>query len=421
MVGLGVPTNLMNISQQFAPPFKLVGSFFVSAMLILFIGIVLLFNFDINSLHTQNAFVLSWVHLFLLGFIMMSIFASMAQLLPVVLEVEHFSIDLYYVVNPLLFIGTILIFFGFYKYPVILSYGGVIVFISFFIFLFESFLTIKKVKKLNFLSTTVLVANIFLLLGLIVAIILSFVYSGNLDLNIKALMLSHIYLVFVGYLGITIISMSYILIPMFWLSHSFNNIYLKLAFYSISVGVVLVVLSQILKFKLFENLGYFVVLIGFILFIYQLYLIFKTKVRKQKDIYYKYIVFSVVNFVTALILVCLYFIVLNDYFLVVAGFIFLLGFLTPIITAHLYKIIPFLVWFHRFAPLVGKQKVPMLADMVPIKSSDFGFVFYFVGFVLSLIAFSLSSDILFKSAISFLLIGTSFIIKDVFYIINFKG
>ena len=411
----------MNISQQFAPPFKLVGSFFVSAMLILFIGIVLLFNFDINSLHTQNAFVLSWVHLFLLGFIMMSIFASMAQLLPVVLEVEHFSIDLYYVVNPLLFIGTILIFFGFYKYPVILSYGGVIVFISFFIFLFESFLTIKKVKKLNFLSTTVLVANIFLLLGLIVAIILSFVYSGNLDLDIKALMLSHIYLVFVGYLGITIISMSYILIPMFWLSHSFNNIYLKLAFYSISVGVVLVVLSQILKFKLFENLGYFVVLIGFILFIYQLYLIFKTKVRKQKDIYYKYIVFSVVNFVTALILVCLYFIVLNDYFLVVAGFIFLLGFLTPIITAHLYKIIPFLVWFHRFAPLVGKQKVPMLADMVPIKSSDFGFVFYFVGFVLSLIAFSLSSDILFKSAISFLLIGTSFIIKDVFYIINFKG
>ena len=418
---LGVRTNLMNISQQFAPPFKLVGSFFVSAMLILFIGIVLLFNFDINSLHTQNAFVLSWVHLFLLGFVMMSIFASMAQLLPVVLEVEHFSIDLYYVVNPLLFIGTILIFFGFYKYPMILSYGGVIVFISFFIFLFESFLTIKKVKKLNFLSTTVLVANIFLLLGLIVAIILSFVYSGNLDLDIKALMLSHIYLVFVGYLGITIISMSYILIPMFWLSHSFNNIYLKLAFYSISVGVVLVVLSQILKFKLFENLGYFVVLIGFILFIYQLYLIFKTKVRKQKDIYYKYIVFSVVNFVTALILVCLYFIVLNDYFLVVAGFIFLLGFLTPIITAHLYKIIPFLVWFHRFAPLVGKQKVPMLADMVPIKSSDFGFVFYFVGFVLSLIAFSLSSDILFKSAISFLLIGTSFIIKDVFYIINFKG
>jgi hypothetical protein len=80
-----------------------------------------------------------------------------------------------------------------------------------------------------------------------------------------------------------------------------------------------------------------------------------------------------------------------------------IGFLSPIITAHLYKIVPFLVWFHRFASLVGKQKVPMLADMVPIKSSNFGFVFYFIGFILSLIAFSLSSDILFKSALVFYL------------------
>ena len=411
----------MNISQQFAPPFKLVSSFFISALLMFFISIALLFNFDITLLHSQSTMVLSWVHLYLLGFVMMSIFASMAQLLPVVLEVEHFSIDLYYIVNPLLFIGTVLIFLGFYKYPMLLSYGGVIVFISFFVFLFESFLTIKKVEKLNFLSSTVLVANIFLFLGLSVAILLSFVYTGVLNFDLKALMLSHIYLVFVGYLGITIISMSYILIPMFWLSHSFNNIYLKIAFYKISIGVVLVVFSQLIDVSFFKYFGYLEVLLGFVFYIYQLYLIFKTKVRKQKDIYYLYIVFAVISFILALILSCFYFIYLNDYILSVAGFVFLIGFLSPMITAHLYKIVPFLVWFHRFSSLVGKQKVPMLADMVPLKSSNFGFSFYLIGFILSLIAFSLNSDILFKSAVSFLFIGTLFIVKDVFYIINFKG
>ncbi|MBU0925992.1 hypothetical protein KKG81_13990 [bacterium] len=411
----------MNISQQFAPPFKLVSSFFISALLMFFISIALLFTFDITLLHTQSTMVLSWVHLYLLGFVMMSIFASMAQLLPVVLEVEHFSIDLYYVVNPLLFIGTVLIFLGFYKYPILLSYGGVIVFISFFIFLFESFLTIKKVEKLNFLSSTVFVANIFLFLGLVVAILLSFVYTGALDFDLKALMLSHIYLVFVGYLGITIISMSYILIPMFWLSHSFNNIYLKIAFYKISIGVVLVVFSQLIDISFFKYFGYLEVLLGFIFYIYQLYLIFKTKVRKQKDIYYLYIVFAVISFILALILSCFYFVYLNDYILSVAGFVFLIGFLSPIITAHLYKIVPFLVWFHRFSSLVGKQKVPMLADMVPIKSSNFGFGFYLIGFILSLVALTFSSDILFKSAVSFLFIGAFFILKDVFYIINFKG
>ena len=120
-------------------------------------------------------------------------------------------------------------------------------------------------------------------------------------------------------------------------------------------------------------------------------------------------------------MVCFYFVLSNDYLLFISGFIFLLGFLTTIITAHLYKIIPFLVWFYRFSNLVGKQKVPMLADMVPVKSSDFGFAFYLLGFILSLIAFIFSSDILFKSAVSFLFVGTSFIVKDVFYIINFKG
>ena len=120
-------------------------------------------------------------------------------------------------------------------------------------------------------------------------------------------------------------------------------------------------------------------------------------------------------------MVCFYFVLSNDYLLFISGFIFLLGFLTTIITAHLYKIIPFLVWFYRFSNLVGKQKVPMLADMVPVKSSDFGFGFYLLGFILSLIAFIFSSDILFKSAVSFLFVGTSFIVKDVFYIINFKG
>ena len=234
-------------------------------------------------------------------------------------------------------------------------------------------------------------------------------------------MLSHIYLVFVGYLGITIISMSYILIPMFWLSHSFNNIYLKIAFYKISIGVVLVVFSQLIDVSFFKYFGYLEVLLGFVFYIYQLYLIFKTKVRKQKDIYYLYIVFAVISFILALILSCFYFIYLNDYILSVAGFVFLIGFLSPMITAHLYKIVPFLVWFHRFSSLVGKQKVPMLADMVPLKSSNFGFSFYLIGFILSLIAFSLNSDILFKSDVSFLFIGTLCIVKDVLYITNLKG
>ena len=31
----------------------------------------------------------------------------------------------------------------------------------------------------------------------------------------------------------------------------------------------------------------------------------------------------------------------------------------------LYKIVPFLIWFHRFSSLVGQVRVPLLKDLLP--------------------------------------------------------
>ncbi|MBF0157996.1 MAG: hypothetical protein HQL58_00575 [Magnetococcales bacterium] len=47
------------------------------------------------------------------------------------------------------------------------------------------------------------------------------------------------------------------------------------------------------------------------------------------------------------------------------GVLFTLGFVTSVILAMLYKIVPFLVWFHRFSRLVGLvESVPMMDDLV---------------------------------------------------------
>ena len=98
---------------------------------------------------------------------MMVIFGAMAQLVPVVLEVGHFAVELYYIIYPILLIGTILMGYGFLASPALLPYGGIVVLISLLIFVLETFLTISKVKKLNLVMMSVLLANTFLFLGLL--------------------------------------------------------------------------------------------------------------------------------------------------------------------------------------------------------------------------------------------------------------
>jgi len=63
----------------------------------------------------------------------------------------------------------------------------------------------------------------------------------------------------------------------------------------------------------------------------------------------------------------------------------------------------------------------MLKDMVPHKSSMYQFIFTSSGVIIvSFSIFFLNNDI-FKAGVSFLFVGSIFILKDLMYMINFKG
>jgi len=101
----------------------------------------------------------------MLGFVMMVIFGAMAQLVPVVVEVGHFSVDMYYVIFPALLIGTLLMVVGFWWMPVVLPYGGLLVLVSMVTFLAETMLTLKKAERVTLTVKSVLASNIFLSLS----------------------------------------------------------------------------------------------------------------------------------------------------------------------------------------------------------------------------------------------------------------
>jgi len=122
----------------------------------------------------------------------------------------------------------------------------------------------------------------------------------------------------------------------------------------------------------------------------------------------------------SVILGIVYIFIPNDTLLVTIGWTLFLGYVSFVIIGHLYKIVPFLVWFERFSPLVGKQKVPMLADMVPVKRARMQFRFSAIGVLISALGLLMAHNTVFYAGVSFLFVGSIFMLKDLFYMINFK-
>jgi len=310
--------------------------------------------------------------------------------------------------------------YGFLNAPALLPYGGIIVLISLLVFVLETFLTIQKVKKLNLVMVSVLLANSFLFFGLIFGILMALGYAGTIDIDVISLLKAHVYLVLAGYVGITIMGMSLVLLPMFWLSHNFSWKPVTYALYCISFGVISVMLSALFDNSTLEYTGYSFSILALCLYFYQVYIIFKTRVRMDKDIYLKSLLFSYASLFVTILMGIVYIFNPSENLLLTIGWLLFLGFITFIINGHLYKIVPFLVWYQRFSPLIGKQKVPMLADMVPVKSSKYQFIFSATGVIIGALGILFVSNEIFKVGVSFLFVGSVFMLKDLMFMINFK-
>lgn len=410
----------MNISTAFAPPFKLVAPFFVLGVMFFLISILLMFGFNLETLHYLNSSTLAWVHIFLLSFVMLIILGAMAQLVPVILEVGHCAVDLYYAIYPLVIVGTTLMAFGFYSLPLLLPFGGTAIFIAMSIFLIETFLTILKVKKINFIIGTIIISNIFLLLGLIVGIVLALNHSGIISVDSFKLLKAHIFLVFFGYVGTTIMSMSLILLPMFWLSHSFSWLYVKSAFYILCSSIISMLIFSFLNINIFETISYILCIISLLLYFVQIFVIYKKRVRIEVDIYFKSMVFSYFSLIVSLIFLITYLFYENDNLLISASWLIFVGFIGFLIAGHLYKIVPFLVWYERFSMFVGKKQVPMLNDLIPKKSSNFQFIMSSIGIIIVTIGLLTNISEIYKSGLCFLTIGVIFLLKDILYMANIK-
>ncbi len=409
---------MFSVSRDYAPPFSMIAPFFIIGSIFFFLGsIFLLF------LHPQNGhfdpMIAGWIHWYLLGFVMMIIFGAMAQLIPVVVEVGHYSVDLYYVIWPMLLVGTLLMVFGFWLHPAVLPYGGLLVLTTMLIYLYDTLMTLKKVENITMTVKTAVAANLFLTLGIIVGFIMTLAIGAGVSIDVSWWLDTHAMLVLIGYVTLTIMGLSLILLPMFGLAHGFDEKPIERAFNLTVAGVILHLISTIIGFTFGREIAVFMVIIAIGYYLYQVYLIYGVRARKENDIWAKSMFFAYASLVVASILGIITIFIPNEHILMASGWFMIAGFVTFLITGHLYKIIPFLVWFERYSPLVGKERVPMLNEMYPKKMADWEFYFTSVGVVVTGLGILFGIDDLYHGGIGFFIVGAIFMLFSVKWMLSF--
>ena len=359
----------VSLATEMAPPFILVALFFVAGIVFLILSGIWLLGMS-SEIHVYfiSFSLAAFSHLFLLGFVMMIIFGALYQLLPVVLEAPIFSKDFAYVQFYMYVVGLSLMVSGFSVSDVsfLIAYGAVITYSSMMVFCINVFLTFYRLDTMTLVGKFLLIATVFLCFSVTLGLILGLnLTHGFFAIDMDAWTKAHILGTLGGFVMMVVMGVSMVLVPMFSLSHQFNEMPIKSALYLFSLGILGSMLALIFGLGSYYRIfSAFFIVCGIGCYLYQMCLVFMQRARKQNDYWAKNIMFAWFCLGVATLGIMNYFFLGKIEWVMFSGVLFFFGFLVSFIVGHIYKIVPFLIWYEKFSPLVGKQKVPLLHQMI---------------------------------------------------------
>ncbi|BCX79544.1 peptidase M50 [Campylobacter sp. 19-13652] len=386
----------------FAPPFSLVGGYFSLGVLGLIASIFGFYFADFDAIFSFSA--AGFLHLFLLGFVLSIIIGALYQLTSVITQKPFFTLKGAYLILFCYALALVAFVGGFFAgNSLLLLFGGGLLFASLCYFGIAYALSFLGLKELNFACLALLISSIYLIIGIFLGFALVLSLNGVLALSFDfdTVIKLHIYFV-LGFMFFVIVGAASVLLPMFSLAHG-----LKLYFSKIAMGLYF---GAFVGFFIDENIVLLFVILAIFCFVAEMALIFFKRVRKALDYWNINIIIAAISVMACL--VCLFFDYTNR-----ALFLFCFGFLSCFIIAHLYKIVPFLVWYHFVSPFVGKAKVPLLDEMINKPLAYLQIAFSTVSLILAGFNSFLFSAFLQLIAASFLAINILFIARYV----KFKG
>ncbi len=303
-------------------------------------------------------------HLFALGWIMLSIFGALYQFLPVAVGRQLRFTALAYVglaahtLGLMAFIGGLL---SSARGLLYLGAGGLS--LSFVSVAFNLVVTLHGAKERPLAWWALLGSSLFLVVTPAYGMALGLNLHGDLNLSERFVTVaSHAHVALVGVVLLVMVGVAHRLLPMFLLSHGASERPAWAALVLLFGGA----LALAIPYRNVVSLtaGYALSGLGALAFLLQAALFFKRRVRRAIDPGMRLAGAGLIGLVVALLMAPL---ALSQGAshppLLSAYFVALLGAVSLFIAGHYYKIVPFIVWYHRYGPLVGLKKVPKVSEL----------------------------------------------------------
>lgn len=383
----------MNVSPGFSLPLRLVAPYFVAAAVFNIFSMSFLFFLQ-SDIGLRDFRVIGWVHAYMLGFVMMSMIGAMAQLSVVVAEVYHRYPKVFAWIGPLLSTGTAVLVMGFVYNPFWLGIGGGLIFLALAIFAFNLFMTLRSSRRRTAVTRSMQWSTLFLSAGLGIGIVMALGYGGVISIDPTQWRMAHIFAVFGGYVMINIMGVSTVLLPMFGACNRVNDNDYGISFYTMILAVGMMLFASVVQIEMLEYVALWLGIGSVMYYMFQVYRIFTSKKRGYSDIWERSVVVAFIA-LTFSVGSGIYGIVSGSEKAQMISFWFLtVGFIGFLITAHLYKIVPFLVWFERYAPYVDEREVPMLHQLLPARWANVQWSLAVAGSVTIAVAMGSDSSVL---------------------------
>jgi len=394
--------ELQGLSTDQAPPLSVPIRFFITAPLFgILAGFLIFFSDTATLMNRYSTESIVITHILTIGFLGFIMLGSLTQMLPVLASAKIPKPQTTSMTSYLLLVtGSIFMFLGLLQHSSIFTTLAFLGLGSGFILILISIaMGIKTVKHFNSTVKGMAISVAFALSIVFMGLYLLYGYITH-DITASHLLIANIHSVWAifGFAGILIISVSFQVLPMFYVAPKFKQFCKNRVVYIISTGLGLWLFLN-LFFENYAFIGKIWLALFFLAFATTVWIKFNKRRRPISDVTVWYW-----RSASIFLMLGVFLWITDEYFkheyIVMVAILIGGGFILSIMIGMLYKIVPFLVWFHLNA--MGYMSIPTMVEMIDKKLSKIQFLL----FLASLIGFIFSfyySDFLKPSALFFII------------------